>query len=1218
MVQFDKLRLSGFKSFVDPTELAIEPGMTGIVGPNGCGKSNLVEALKWVMGETSAKQMRGSEMEDVIFAGAGTRPARNIAEVMLSLDNKTRTAPAMVNDTDQLDVVRRIERGHGSAYSVNGREIRARDVQTLFADAATGSRSTALVSQGRIGTLINAKPADRRMVIDEAAGITGLYARRHEAELRLRAAEQNLARVQDVLVALEEQHKGLKRQARQASRYRNLSDHIRRAEASVLALKLANAERELAESGERLKEAEAQVADLTRLVGLATTAQAEAATALPPLRNDEAAAAAALQRLRVAHDALTAEAERVAAAQLEAETRLQQTEQDLAREQGRKGDAEKAIAELDAQRTRLEEDQVGEEDRAEAAQEARDTAQAETGAAEIELDQLTRQIAADEALRQSVGRELSELQDRLRRLTVRRNEVAAQQQQIENELASLPALPEVEEALEAARVALEEARYQGQDAIEAAREAERYESEAARAAVAKAEAERLDMERARAAERQAAEASHTAAVETLQKTNARLTKLRAEEAGVAAALKSAADSLWPPLLDALTVEPGFEKALGAAFGDELEASSDRGAPVHWLPLEPLADAPALPEGVTPLGAHVQTLPELARRLAFIGIVADDATGAALQAGLKPGQQLVSREGAVWRWDGYTMRAGAPSTAAVRLSQRNRLAEIRLQIDGVVAEQTAEQARVDAEKIWLAAARDAEKTCVEQARAHERQIAEASRRKAQEAGEATRAAERASQSAISAAERNAAQARDRHVEVARRTDQLRTRLNGIEQLRAEVTGDIADVEMRRTFREARLSSISDGQADRVEAGQLRARIAELRAALVEAEAQCSRLARESAMRVERLGQIERDRDGWAKRLEDADSQIVELDARREQTAAAIAELSAKPEEIEAKRETLADEIEKAEANRQEAADRLAIGETRLGEADKALRQAETEMGQARESRVRREGLMEQATKDREAVVERIVERLRCEPEGVLALAEVQTLDELPELDKAEHKLERLVHERETMGAVNLRAEEEANELEQQITGMTTERDDLVAAIGRLRQGIQSLNREGRERFLAAFEQVSGHFQQLFTKLFGGGKAELRLTESEDPLEAGLEIHASPPGKKLQVMSLLSGGEQALTALSLLFAVFMTNPAPICVLDEVDAPLDDLNVERFCGLVNDIAGRTDTRFLVVTHHRVTMARMDRLYGVTMAEQGVSQLVSVNLQEADRLVA
>jgi len=1218
MVQFDKLRLSGFKSFVDPTELAIEAGLTGIVGPNGCGKSNLVEALKWVMGETSAKQMRGSEMEDVIFAGAGTRPARNIAEVMLQLDNKTRTAPAMVNDTDQLDVARRIERGHGSAYTVNGREIRARDVQTLFADAATGSRSTAMVSQGRIGSLINAKPADRRTIIDEAAGITGLYARRHEAELRLRAAEQNLARVQDVLVALEEQHKGLKRQARQASRYRNLSDHIRRAEAAVLALKLATAESDLANSGERLREAEALVTDLTRLVGLATTAQAEAATSLPPLRNDEAAAAAALQRLRVAHDALTAEAERVAAAQQDAETRLRQTDSDLERERGRKGDAETATADLDSQRGRLEQEQVGEEDRAAAAQQARDAAQTDTAAAEAEHDRLTRQIADDEALRQSVGREIAELQERLRRMAVRCEEVAAQQRQVETELAGLPALAEVEAALDAARGAFEEAKRQGQEAIENAREAARYESDAARMAVAKAEAERLDMERARAAERQAAEASHAAAAEIVQKTNARLTKLRAEEAGVAAALKSAADSLWPPLLDALSVESGFEKALGAAFGDELEASSDRGAPVHWLPLEPLADAPALPEGATPLGAHVKALPELARRIAFIGLVADDATGEALQAALKPGQQLVTRAGAVWRWDGYTMRAGAPSSAAVRLSQRNRLAELRQQIDAVAVEQTAEQARVDAETGWLAAARDAERTCVEQARLHERDVAEAARRKTQDASEATGVAERAAQTAIAAAERAAATARDRHTEVARRTDQLRTRLTGIEQLQVEITGDIADAEMRRTFREARLSAISDTQADRAAAGALRVRIAELRAALVEAEGTCDRLAREAAMRVERLGQIAQEHAGWSKRLADADGQIVELDARRDQIAGAIAELEAKPAEIEAKREALGEEIAKAEVNRQQSADRLAVGETRLGEADKAMRQAEGELAGARENRVRREGQVEQATKDREAVVERIVERLRCEPDGVLALAEVQSLEELPEIEKAEHRLERLVHERETMGAVNLRAEEEANELEQQITGMTSERDDLIAAIGRLRQGIQSLNREGRERFLVAFEQVSGHFQQLFTKLFGGGKAELRLTESEDPLEAGLEIHASPPGKKLQVMSLLSGGEQALTALSLLFAVFMTNPAPICVLDEVDAPLDDLNVERFCALVQDIAARTDTRFLIITHHRVTMARMDRLYGVTMAEQGVSQLVSVNLQEADRMVA
>src|SRR5216684_835317 len=797
MVQFDKLRLSGFKSFVDPTELAIEPGMTGIVGPNGCGKSNLVEALKWVMGETSAKQMRGSEMEDVIFSGAGTRPARNIAEVMLSLDNKTRTAPAMVNDTDQLDVVRRIERGQGSAYSVNGREIRARDVQTLFADAATGSRSTALVSQGRIGALINAKAIDRRSIIDEAAGITGLYARRHEAELRLRAAEQNLARVQDVVVALEEQHKGLKRQARQASRYRNLSDHIRRAEAAVLALKLAAAERELAEASERLKEAEAGVADLTRLVGLATTAQAEAATALPPLRNDEAAAAAALQRLRVAHDALSAEAERVAAAQREAETRLQQTEQDLVRERGRKSDAEAAIAELAGQRARLEQERVGEDERAAEAQQARDAAHSTTVTTEAEHDRLTRQIADDEALRDSTTREIAELQERLRRLALRREEGTALQRQIEGELAGLPALGEVEAALDAARSALEEARRQGLGAIEAARDAERYESDAAREAVARAEAERVDLERARAGDREAAEAAYAAAAEALQKTDARLTKLRAEEAGVAAALKSAADSLWPPLLDALTVEPGFEKALAAAFGEDLEASSDRGAPIHWLPLGPLSDAPALPAQATPLATHVKAPEELARRLAFIGIVADDATGAELQAALRPGQQLVTRDGAVWRWDGFTMRAGAPSTAAVRLSQRNRLADIRQQIDAAAGEQAEVQRSVDAEAARLATARDAEKAGLEQARANEREIAEAARRKTQDAGEATRAAERAAQDAIAAAEKIAAEASDRHADVARRTDQLRTRMTAAAEAMAEIMTDVADAEMRRT-------------------------------------------------------------------------------------------------------------------------------------------------------------------------------------------------------------------------------------------------------------------------------------------------------------------------------------------------------------------------------------------------------------------------------------
>ena len=921
----------------------------------------------------------------------------------------------------------------------------------------------------------------------------------------------------------------------------------------------------------------------------------------------------------MAHDALTAEAERVAQAQQEAETRLQQTESDLARERGRKSDAEAATAELDGQRARLEQERVGEEDRAFAAAEARDTAQAETHAAEGEHDRLTRQIADDEALRDSVGREIAELQERLRRLAARREEIAAQQRQIESELAGLPALVEVEAARDAAPSAFDEARQQGQQAIDAAREAERYESEAARQAVAEAHAERIETERARAAEREAAEASHAAAAESLQKVNARLTKLRAEEAGVAAALKSAANSLWPPLLDALTVEPGFEAALGAAFGDELEASSDRGAPVHWLPLGPLADAPSLPDGATPLGDHVKTLPELARRLAFIGVVADDATGAALQESLKAGQQLVTRDGAVWRWDGYTMRAGAPSTAAVRLSQRNRLAELRQQIDGLAAEHATAQAAVEAEAASLAAG----PRCRE-----ERPSSRPGRTSAR--WPTRRGASRRMRA------RRPAPPNARRRTPSRPPSALPPRrATAIPTWRAAPTscGRGSAASSRRWPRSWATSPIPRCAAPSARRACRRSPTprptGSPRAHFGRASPSCGRRwSRPRATAIAWRARLRCGSSAWARsrRIMPAGATGWPMPTARSSSSMPGASRSRRrspssppsPPRSRPSAWRWAARSTRPSTIARQAADRLAIGETRLGEADKALRQAESELASARESRVRREGLVEQATRDRESVVERIVERLRCEPDGVLALAEVQSLEELPEIEKAEHRLERLVHERETMGAVNLRAEEEANELEQQITGMTAERDDLVAAIARLRQGIQSLNREGRERFVVAFEQVSVHFQQLFTKLFGGGKAELRLTESEDPLEAGLEIHASPPGKKLQVMSLLSGGEQALTALSLLFAVFMTNPAPICVLDEVDAPLDDLNVERFCALVKDIAGRTDTRFMVITHHRVTMARMDRLYGVTMAEQGVSQLVSVNLMEADRLVA
>jgi chromosome segregation protein len=347
----------------------------------------------------------------------------------------------------------------------------------------------------------------------------------------------------------------------------------------------------------------------------------------------------------------------------------------------------------------------------------------------------------------------------------------------------------------------------------------------------------------------------------------------------------------------------------------------------------------------------------------------------------------------------------------------------------------------------------------------------------------------------------------------------------------------------------------------------------------------------------------------------------LAALAERLAAARAEseqLSKRPAEIAAARNRLLDEIAAGEHARNEAAHALAAAEAAATEADKQLKEAEQALGQAREERVRAEALVEQAEQARNSVAERITERLGCEPHEALAAAGIAEDEELPELAVVEGKLERLTRERDNMGPVNLRAETESAEVETQIETMKTERADLVSAIARLRQGIASLNREGRERLLAAFAVVDKHFQELFVRLFGGGRAYMKLTEAEDPLEAGLDIFASPPGKRLQNLTLLSGGEQALTALALLFAVFLTNPAPICVLDEVDAPLDDANVDRFCTLIDDIARASETRFLVVTHHRITMSRVQRLFGVTMAERGISQLVSVDLGDAERLRA
>jgi chromosome segregation protein len=1146
-MKLTRLRLLGFKSFVEPTDFLIEPGLTGVVGPNGCGKSNLVEALRWVMGEASHKAMRAADMDDVIFAGTNNRPARNNAEVGMMIDNAARKAPAQFNEHESLDVTRRIERESGSTYRINGREVRARDVQILLADASTGSRSPALVHQGRIGEIIAAKPEQRRRVLEEAAGIAGLHARRHEAELRLRAAEANLARLDDVINQLAGQVEALKRQAKQAVRYRVVAEQVRKAEATLFHLRWVAANRENGEAEHAKDLAVRVVAARTGEQAEASTRQMQAAAGLPALRDAEVGAAAALQRFVIARETLEREETRAKERIAELDQRLIQLDADIERERRLSNDAQAALGRLAAEEEALRhESEMNAQQRADADQ----------------------RVAADDAVLATAEKTFAELTGTLADLTAQRNQLAnavrehtERRTRLETETA----------AVEAELASLHPQGGPDLNALAAA-------VDAAQASVGEAEAAAVRSEAAHSAARQALDVARP----PLQEAERRVHRFDTEAKTLARLLHVDTKNLWPGVIDSLTVDKGFEAALGAALGDDLEAPVDPSAPMRWAgaPIEPTD--PQLPEGVEPLGQHVRAPAELARRLAQIGVIMrEDA--ARLQPLLKPGQRLVSPDGDLWRWDGFAVAANAPTGAARRLAGKNRLADIEAELKALREDVEVKRVAATAAEAEVTAAAEADAA----ARTHwrERQHAALAARELHAAGEREVGRNTARLSALAEAKARLNAGRDETIAAGREAERMLEGLRPAAEVESRLTGVRAEVEERR------------------------AKLAELRA-------QAQALAREAELAQRRLQAIATERAGWGERRDGATAQITTLEGRVQEAKAERETLADAPQVFAQKRVALIGEIEVAEAARRAAADRLAEAENALAAADRDARAALEATGAAREEAARAEERFEGAKRRLADVAREIREMLEVAPEAVGALAELKPGAELPDAVEVEQRLERLRRERERLGAVNLRAEEELNEVQTQHTKLTAERDDLVEAIKRLRQGIQSLNREARERLLSSFEVVNNHFKRLFTELFGGGTAELQLVEHEDPLEAGLEIVAKPPGKKPATLSLLSGGEQALTALALIFAVFLTNPAPICVLDEVDAPLDDHNIERFCDLLDEMTRLTDTRFIIITHNPITMARMNRLYGVTMAERGVSQLVSVDLEGAVKL--
>lgn len=1132
-----ELRVAGFKSFVDPVRAPIEAGLTGVVGPNGCGKSNLLEAVRWAMGAASAKALRAGDMDDVIFAGAQGRPPREHAEVTVVLGDAVGRGPGAHASAETLEITRRILRESGSTYRINGKEVRAKDVQMLFADASTGANSPALVRQGQISELIAAKPENRRRILEDAAGVAGLHARRHEADLKLNAAAATLERVEVAAREMDAQTAALRRQARQAERYRQLAEDIRRHEALLQARRLQDARAGTAAAEAALRTAERAAAEAVTHLAQARRAAEAADAALPALAEEDAVAAAVLRKLEGERVGL----ERDVAEALAARGRLDEdhvrTENEVRRAEADIAAADEAFGALNAEAAALGSDQDG--PAAVAAAEARHaTADAARAAADAALDAAQEAFARADAVRAGAQAAIRAADETFARAAARAETARAAMARA---------------AAQAPPPGLDEARAKAALA----------EADAAAAAKALEAAERalVDAESAERAAKPAADAA-SQALRALGAEAQALERLLAAPAG-----------RWSAALDAITVEPGYERALAAALGEDLEAALDTAAPIHWAGA-PVPDI-VWPPGAASLATVVRAPAALAARLALCAVA--DAEAALDAFALPPGGRIVTKAGALRRWDGFVRRADAPTAAALRLEQKNRLAALR---DEIAA---AEGAASSSQKVWEAAFA-ARETALAVARAAR---AEAPRRAAQ--AKAASTAIEAHVRARAADEAKAAATRAQAEEADRALDDAR-------QARAACPP-------------------APDAADRAALEAARTDAAAARAAASAAAADLRALTASETTRRERRAAIGRERAAWTSRQDEARARRADGEARLERLARDRAAAQQRPQAAEAALARLLQSFATAERRRTNAADALAAGQLKQRQAHGALRGAEAETARARGEVERCTSALGQERAARDAI-----EAQGADLDALLAAAgplRESPLAQQPagDIDK---RLERLMGERDAAGPVNLRAEEELAEALSRGERLAREKADVEQAIAKLRAAIARLNAEARRKLSAAFVAIDGHFRSLFTTLFEGGEAALALSDADDPLAAGLEIRAAPPGKKLASLSLMSGGEQALTATALIFAVFLANPAPICVLDEVDAPLDDANVERFCRLLDDMKTRTHTRFMVITHNPVTMARMDRLYGVTMGERGVSQLVSVDLQRAAALVA
>ena len=1138
-MKFKSIRISGFKSFLEPTEIDLNEGLTGIVGPNGCGKSNIVEAMKWVMGENSARQMRGEGMDDVIFSGSNERPARNFAEVTIKLDNTEKKAPANFNQFDEIEISRKIERDKGSTYRVNSKQVRARDVQLIFADTATGARSSGIVSQGRISQIIEYSLEDRRIILEEAANIKGLHNRRHEAELKLNGATDNLSRLLDIENTYNEQLIELEKQGRKAARYRSVGDRLRKAEASLFLSLLNTAEKEFYELETKFEKSKNNVEEAQINLSKNTKSKLEIFNKLPELRKIETEKAAILQSLNISKIRLEEEEATSKFTLNNVLNQITQIETDIKREIEIKDDANKTIANLLLEKEKLQLDTKDFTTKKNDASKKVNELKIKSEDADAKLSSINSEIF-------SIKSDKSDLENRINNLREKIKNSEDQKSQF-NITEDKKLINEHDKK----RINIEN--------------------------LIKEENNKLELIKKQL---ETKENLNINLKEKKGKIDYDLNVMRADLHSLSSLLGY--DEFKNNTLEATIDDIGnLQDAIGSVLGETILApvksdNSDEQNISYWKEITAKFEE-KLPKGATPIISKIKKNSILDIALIGIGIVENEKTALKLQKELSFGQALTTLKGGLWRWDGYVQPLGVQNSYSERLQQITKLRNLQDELPSKEKEEVTIVNEINQNELELKKFFGTTKEIESKINLLNNEL------------------------------------NDTKLSIS----SLDSKINSSNILLKEHQ-NILDTSQKELVDLETLSKKSLNLPTLL-ADELKIRNAadQCRNELTDAMAAEQQIRNQESYQQRNLMQINNQKNDWENRKDEAETRIKSLKERLDNLKEDKSRLEKLPDNFVEKANELNIKIETAEQKRNLAADKLVQTETLLNEAEKLEKSSEQNLASFREDMIKVEASLNLAKTQIENIEDRVYEKLRVKSKQLKEIVNLSDNEELnTSIETLEKTVQRLLNERESLGAVNLRAEEEMNEMRQKIELMSKERVDLELAIEKLKSGIFELNKEGRQRLKDSFELVNKNFKNLFKELFGGGDAELKLVGDDDPLKAGLEILASPPGKKMQLLSLLSGGEQALTAISLIFSVFLCNPAPICILDEVDAALDDSNVSRFCNLLDKIVDETETYFLVVTHHRLTMAKMNRLFGVTMEQKGISRLVSVDLEQANKI--